>query len=109
MRITIAHLHSASTSLVTPRQISASVAAAHLADMIPEDWLILCASDLPLKPRLRLPVVGNLQCSSTITNLWQVRHGVSDSYCSVDSSISSVEDRNVRLVQWFPTWGLGPL
>ena len=61
--------------------------------MISEDWLVLCASDLPLEPRLRLPVVGNLQRSSTIANFWQVRHGVSDSDGSVDSSIASVEDK----------------
>lgn len=70
---------------------------AHLADMISENWLILCASDLPLEPRLRLPVVGNLQCSCTIANLWQVRHGVSDSDGSVDSAITSVEDRTFSL------------
>lgn len=72
--------------------------------MISEDWLILCASDLPLEPRLRLPVVRNLQRSCTIANLWQVRHGVSDSDGSVDSSITSVEDRKFSLVYrqlWF--------
>ena len=58
--------------------------------MIFEDRLILCSSDLPLEPGLRLPVVGNLQSSRTITNLWQVRHGVSDRDGSVDSSITSV-------------------
>lgn len=71
---------------------------AHLADMISEDWLILCPSDLPLEPRLRLPVVGNLQRSCTIANLWQVRHGISDSDGSVDSSITSVEDTKLSLV-----------
>lgn len=58
--------------------------------MISEDGLILCASDLPLEPRLRLSVVGNLQCSGTIANLWQIRHCVSNSDGSVDSSITSV-------------------
>lgn len=62
----------------------------HLADMISEDGLILCASDLPLEPGLRLSIVGNLQCSCTIANLWQIRHRVSDSDSSVDSSITSV-------------------
>lgn len=78
--------------MLTPRQQIPSKTA-HLADMISEDWLVLCASDLPLEPRLRLPVVGNLQRSSTIANFWQVRHGVSDSDGSVDSSIASVEDK----------------
>lgn len=78
--------------MLPPRQQSPSETA-HLADMISEDWLVLCASDLPLEPRLRLPVVGNLQRSSTIANFWQVRHGVSDSDGSVDSSIASVEDK----------------
>lgn len=59
--------------------------------MVSENWLILCASDLPLEPRLRLPVVAYLQCSCPIANLWQVRHGVSDSDGSVDSTITSVE------------------
>lgn len=68
---------------------------AHLADMISENWLILCASDLPLEPRLRLPIVGNLQCSCTIANLWQIRHGVSDSDGSVNSPITSVERHNL--------------
>lgn len=63
--------------------------------MISENWLILCASDLPLEPRLRLPIVGNLQCSCTIANLWQIRHGVSDSDGSVDSAITSVERHNL--------------
>lgn len=67
----------------------------HLADMIPEDGLVLRASDLPLEPGLRLSVVGDLQSSCSITNLWQVRHGVSDSDGSVDSSITSVQDRPV--------------
>lgn len=63
----------------------------HFADMIPEDRLVLCASDLPLEPRLGLPIVGNLQCSCTIANLWQVRHGIPDSDSSVDSTIASVD------------------
>lgn len=59
--------------------------------MVSEDRLILRASDLPLEPRLRLPVVGDLQCSCTVANLWQIRHGVSDGDGSVDSAITSVE------------------
>lgn len=64
--------------------------------MISEDWLVLCASDLPLEPGLRLSVVGNLQRCCTIADLWQVRHGVSDGDGSVDSSITSV-DRTLHL------------
>ena len=78
--------------MLPPRQKRPSETA-HLADMISEDRLVLCASDLPLEPRLRLPVVGNLQRSCTIANLWQVRHGVPDSDGSVDSSIASVEGK----------------
>lgn len=64
---------------------------AHLADMISENWLILRAPNLPLEPRLRLPIVGDLQCGCTVANLWQIRHGVSDRDRSVDSPIASVE------------------
>lgn len=64
---------------------------AHLADMVSENGLVLCASDLPLEPRLRLSVVGNLQCRRTVADLGQIRHSVSDSDGSVDSTISSVE------------------
>lgn len=67
--------------------------AAHLADVIPEDRLVLSPSDLPLEPRLRLSVVRDLEPSGTIANLWQIRHGVSDSDGSVDSSVASVEDK----------------
>lgn len=73
------------------RQKKCKCETAHLADMISEDRLILCASDLSLEPRLRLPVVGNFQCSCTIANLWQVRHGVSNGDGSVDPSITSVD------------------
>lgn len=69
----------------------------HLADMISEDRLVLCASDLPLEPRLGLPIVGNLQCSCTIANLWQVRHGIPDGDSSVDSTIASVEKKLVTM------------
>lgn len=59
--------------------------------MVSEDGLVLCASDLPLEPGLRLSVVGNLQCGRTVADLGQIRHGVSDSDGSVDPTISSVE------------------
>lgn len=62
--------------------------------MISENWLVLCASDLPLEPRLRLPVVGNLQSCGTVANLRQIGHGVPDSDGSVDSTISSVRKAN---------------
>lgn len=65
--------------------------------MVSEDRLILCASDLPLEPRLRFSVVGNLQCSCTVANLWQVRHGVSNSDGSVNSSITTVRQKNRKL------------
>lgn len=48
----------------------------HLADMVPEDGLILGAPDLPLEPRLGLPVVGDLQGGGTVPDLRQVGHGV---------------------------------
>lgn len=48
----------------------------HLADVVPEDGLILGAPDLPLEPRLGLPVVGDLQGGGAVPDLGQVRHGV---------------------------------
>lgn len=63
----------------------------HLADVVSENGLVLCASDLPLEPGLRLSVVGNLQRRRTVADLGQIRHGVSDCDGSVDSTISSVE------------------
>lgn len=33
----------------------------YLTDVVPEDGLVLRPTDLPLEPRLRLPVVGDLQ------------------------------------------------
>lgn len=59
--------------------------------MVSENGLVLCASDLPLEPGLRLAVVGNLQGRRTVADLRQIRHGVSDCDGSVDSTISSVE------------------
>lgn len=63
----------------------------HLADVVSENGLVLCASDLSLEPGLRLSIVGNLQCRCTVADLRQIRHGVSDSDGSVDSTISSVQ------------------
>lgn len=63
--------------------------------MIPENGLILRASDLSLKPRLRLPVVGNLQGRCTIANLGEVGHAVSDCDGSVDAPVTSdVKNKN---------------
>lgn len=66
----------------------------HLADVVSENGLVLCASDLPLEPGLRLSVVGNLQCGRTVADLRQIRHGVPDGDGSVDSTISSVEGKD---------------
>lgn len=59
--------------------------------MVTQNGLILCASDLPLEPRLRLAVVGDLQCSRAVANLWQIGHGVSDGDGSVDPTVASVD------------------
>lgn len=67
----------------------------YLADVVSEDGLILRPSDLPLEPGLRFPVVGNLQRSCTVANLWQVRHGVSDSDGSVDASVTSAAREDI--------------
>ena len=64
--------------------------------MVSEDRLILCASDLPLEPGLRFPIVGNLQCSCTIANFWQIGHGVPNRDGSVDSTIASVEEQKIK-------------
>lgn len=50
--------------------------ATYLADVIPEDGLVLGAPDLPLEPGLGLPVVGDLQGRGTVPDLGQVGHGV---------------------------------
>lgn len=75
---------------------SCSTGPAHLADVVSEDWLILRASDLPLEPGLRFPVVGNLQSCSTVANLRQIRHGVSHCDGSVDSTITSVARQKIQ-------------
>lgn len=66
----------------------------HLADVISENGLVLCASDLPLEPGLRLAVVGDLQCRCTVADLGQIGHGVSDGDGSVNSAVSSVGRQN---------------
>lgn len=67
--------------------------------MVSEDGLVLCPSDLPLEPRLGLPIVGDLQGGCSIADLWQVRHCVPDSDGSVYSSITSVDgEKNVPTV-----------
>lgn len=69
----------------------------HLADVVSENGLVLGASDLPLEPGLRLSVVRNLQRGRTVADLGQIRHGVSDSDGSVNSTIPSVDRQNI----WF--------
>lgn len=59
--------------------------------MVPQDGLILSPSDLPLEPRLRLAVVGDLQRGRAVANLGQVRHGVSDRDGPVDPAVASVD------------------
>lgn len=44
----------------------------HLAYVVPEDGLVLGAPDVPLEPGLGLPVVGDLQSSGPVADLWQV-------------------------------------
>lgn len=62
----------------------------HLANVVSENGLVLCASDLPLEPGLGLAVVGNLQGQRPVADLRQIRHGVSDGDGSVNSAVSSV-------------------
>lgn len=59
------------------KQASAALPRCHyLTDVIPEDGLVLGASELPLEPGLRLPVVQDLKCRSSIPDLREVRHCV---------------------------------
>lgn len=50
---------------------------AYLADMVPEDGLVVCSPQLPLEPGLWLSVVGDLWCRGSILDLREVRHGIS--------------------------------
>lgn len=70
---------------------------AHLADVVPEDGLVLRASDLPLEPGLRLAIVGDLQGGGAVTDLGQVGHGVSDRDGPVDASVASVRERHISV------------
>lgn len=80
----------------------------HLADVISENGLVLCASDLPLEPGLRLAVVGNLQRRCTVADLGQIGHGVSDGDGSVNSTVSSVDRQTIVCMSHvrFPTTSL---
>lgn len=66
----------------------------YLADVVFEDGLVLCASDLPLEPGLGLSVVGDLQSRRAVADLWQVRHGVPDCDGPVHTAITSETGRN---------------
>lgn len=70
----------------------------HLADVVSENGLVLRASDLPLEPGLRLSVVRNLQRRCAVADLRQIRHGVSDSDGSVNSTIPSVDRQTFGFV-----------
>lgn len=49
----------------------------YLADVVPEDGLVVRASQLPLEPGLWLSVVGDLRRRGSVLDLREVRHGVS--------------------------------
>lgn len=61
----------------------------YLTDMVPEDGLVLCTSDVPLEPGLRLPIVGYFKSSGSITDLWKVGHGVPHCNSAVDTTVPS--------------------
>jgi hypothetical protein len=48
----------------------------HLADVVPEDGLVVRAPELPLEPGLRLPIVRDLRSRGPVPDLREVRHGV---------------------------------
>lgn len=78
--------------LTTIKQVDTEKSqTSHFADMVSQNGLILRASDLPLEPRLRLAIVGDLQRSRTVANLRQIGHGVSDGDGSVDPAVASVD------------------
>lgn len=62
--------------------------------MVPENGLVLCTPNVSLEPGLWLAVVGNLQSRGSVTNLWEVRHGVPDCDSSIDTAIPSEEEKH---------------
>lgn len=66
---------------------------AYLADMVPENGLILCTPNVSLEPGLWLAIIGNLQSRGSITDLWEVRHCVPDCNGSINATIPSEEEK----------------
>lgn len=62
--------------------------------MVPENRLVLCPPNVSLEPGLWLAVVGNLQSRGSVTDLWEVRHGVPDRNGSIDTAIPSEEEKH---------------
>lgn len=60
--------------------------------MVPEDGLVLGASDMPLEPGLWLAIVGDLQGRGAVTDLREVRHGVPHGNCAVHTAVTPGEE-----------------
>lgn len=72
-----------------------------LTNVIPEDGLVLRATNVPLEPGLRLAVIGDFQSCGPVTDLWEVRHCVPHCDGAINASVSTGQKINgvIRLKQ----------
>lgn len=72
-----------------------------LTDVIPEDGLVLRATNVPLEPGLWLAVIGDFQRRGPVTDLWEVRHCVSHCDGAINASISTGQKKIKKIkIKW---------